>query len=657
MNPFHVWLGLPEKSANPNHYQLLGIKSSERNVEAIEQAVDERLNRLARVAPNPGQTVALEKIRQRILKAQATLVDKTKRADYDARLREKLAEKKRKKASSASHTAVVAIPSERPEPPRDAQPAEEIPGAEPVASRPAEVVEKVAPEIPMAVPIQAVLPPPLAAGQQRKADQVPVDFSLTNASKDPADLSINKRKFKRKKSSWLVPTFCLVLCLGGIGGLVYLVTNYEAIIGKQITISPIADDPIENPRVANESTIESVPGEDEVDPANHDPRVIPGNLSTSGPAGDGSNDKPPRENAKREKLDFEQQVRFRRHLETARRAMYRRDATKAQNEVRNAQALFTRFERGDIVLDESQASLKQTADAANEIKSLVEGFWQQVVASAVEMPAGQSLEVAGKTLGFVEGNQDFVILRIDGTNATIHYDSLAPGIAMALAEQGAKPDLPTFRLQQAAFYAVHSSLDPKYRDRAIELANEAADDGHDPEPIKQFVNFELAAVGVPEARIAQPPAAEMKDKIPKLMVQLGVVNFRKMRPEQAANAVELTLQAALASHDELEKAMSFEVAYMLAVKAGDVREVVDVLDEYRVWVDFNYAERVQQALLDVAKQRLDERKARLLLNAMIDEAASSEKQQYKQQLLKSAQKVADQHDVGDLLMRLESAAK
>ena len=657
MNPFHLWLGLPEKSTNPNHYQLLGIKSSERDVEAIEQAVEERLIRLARITPNQGQAEALDKIRQRILKAQATLVDRKKRAQYDARLREKLAEKKQKKSSSASSTAAESTSAQRPEPVPVAQPAAGIPSTEPVGSMPAEVAEKVAPQIPMAVPIQAVLPPPLAADQRREADPVPVDFSLTNASKDPTDLSINKRKFKRKKSSWWVPTFCLVLCLGGIGGLVYLVTNYETIIGKRITVTPITEDPLEKPGVANESTIENVPGEDEVDPANNDPRVIPGNLSGSGPAGDDSSDKPARENAKREKLDFEQLVRFRRHLETARRAMYRRDATTAQNEVRNAQALFTRFERGDIVLDESQALLQQVADAADEIKSLVEGFWQQVISSAVEIPAGQLIEVAGKTLGFVEGNQDFVILRIDGTNATINYESLAPGIAMALAEQGAKPDLPTFRMQQAAFYAVHSSLDPKYRERAIEFANEAADDGHDPEPIKQFVNFDLTAVGVPEARIAQPPAAEMKEKIPKLMVQLGIVNFRKMRPEQAANAVELTLQAALASHDQLEKAMSFEVAYMLAVKAGDVREVVDVLDEYRVWVDFNYAERVQQSLLDVAKQRLDERKARLLLNAMIDEAKSSEKQQYKQQLLKSAQKVADQHDVGDLFMRLESAAK
>jgi hypothetical protein len=149
----------------------------------------------------------------------------------------------------------------------------------------------------------------------------------------------------------------------------------------------------------------------------------------------------------------------------------------------------------------------------------------------------------------------------------------------------------------------------------------------------------------------------MEDKIPKQMAELGIFDFREMRPEQAAKAIDAILQSAVAEKDDLRKAMTFEVACMLAVKAGDIRAVVDVLDEYHVWFDYDYVDRVEQAVLDVAKQPLDQRRARLLLSAMIDAAPASGNQQYKRKLIKAGQKVAKQHDLADLVSRLESATQ
>lgn len=659
MNPFHLWLGLPEKSANPNHYQLLGITSSERDPKAIERAAVQRLARLKEISPTPSQVDAFQKMKQRIRTAQATLTDQAKRAEYDARLREKLAQMKRKKAASESRSTSeidhqssqsstsIHVASESPASPMSG----------PVEAIPTAMSEQVAPNIPMAVPIQSGSPPPLAEVHLPSAEDVPVDFEMANASKASGELTISKRKVKRRKSPWMVPVFCLVLCLSGIFGLVYLVANYDSILGHRVTIVPIDEDSSPPAQVTKRSTINHVPGDKQIDPANYDPKVIPGKLSTNDLPANKPDEHAPLVNVKYEKLDIDALVQFRRHMEKARRAMYRRDPANAQNEIQNAQALFTRFGRGDIALEESQVPLRNMADAAATIQTLLDGFWRQVVSSAVALPAGQPIEVAGKTLGFVEGTPDFVILRIDGKNIKYDYEFLAPGIAMAVAEQGTKQDAPTFFLQQAAFYAIHSHIDPKYRDRAIEFAERAANDGHETQQIEDFVGCDINSVGVPAARIAQPPAAEMKEKIPKLMVRLGIADLRKMRPEQAAKAIDITLDTAVAEKDNLRQAMTFEIAYMLAVKASDIREVVDVLDEYHVWFDYNYTARVEQALLDVAKQPLDERKARYLLSAMIDAAQTSRDQQYKKKLIKAGQKVADQHDFSDLFARLESATK
>ena len=102
MNPFHVWLGLPETSANPNHYQLLGIKASEQDTELIEQAVRQCLSRLAAVTPDENHVDAYEKIKQRIGKAGAIVTNEATRSEYDAKLLTKLAERKRSQAASAS---------------------------------------------------------------------------------------------------------------------------------------------------------------------------------------------------------------------------------------------------------------------------------------------------------------------------------------------------------------------------------------------------------------------------------------------------------------------------------------------------------------------------------------------------------------------------
>ena len=96
-NPFHLWLGLPEKSVNPNHYQLLGIKSTEQELSVIQQAALERISKLNEVTPTPAQQDVWNKVQQRILKAQKIISDPAARTEYDKKLRTQLEAAKQKK--------------------------------------------------------------------------------------------------------------------------------------------------------------------------------------------------------------------------------------------------------------------------------------------------------------------------------------------------------------------------------------------------------------------------------------------------------------------------------------------------------------------------------------------------------------------------------
>ena len=73
-------------------------------------------------------------------------------------------------------------------------------------------------------------------------------------------ISVKPAKFRRKKNSWFVPIFVLVLCLGGIGGLAYIVINLDAIRGSGATgENPAKVKPIARPIDATSASIDDVP--------------------------------------------------------------------------------------------------------------------------------------------------------------------------------------------------------------------------------------------------------------------------------------------------------------------------------------------------------------------------------------------------------------
>lgn len=94
-DPYRKWLGIPEDQRPPTHYQLLGIAPDERDIEVIEAAVL-RQSAFVRNFQAGQHADDATRLLNEISAARLCLVDKEKRAKYDAELR-----KKRQKTTAA----------------------------------------------------------------------------------------------------------------------------------------------------------------------------------------------------------------------------------------------------------------------------------------------------------------------------------------------------------------------------------------------------------------------------------------------------------------------------------------------------------------------------------------------------------------------------
>ncbi len=91
-NPYHRWLGISPKDLPPNHYRLLGLDLFEDDPEAIRDAAEQRMGHVRRY--QLGQHMAMsQKILNELALAKASLLDREKKAAYDATLRAEIAQK------------------------------------------------------------------------------------------------------------------------------------------------------------------------------------------------------------------------------------------------------------------------------------------------------------------------------------------------------------------------------------------------------------------------------------------------------------------------------------------------------------------------------------------------------------------------------------
>lgn len=116
-DPYRKWLGIPEDQRPPTHYQLLGIAADEHDIDVIEAAVL-RQSAFVRNFQSGQHAEEATKLLNEIAAARLCLVDRKKRAKYDAELRPKQADAPgaANKARDSGTLARAAPPAAGPQP-------------------------------------------------------------------------------------------------------------------------------------------------------------------------------------------------------------------------------------------------------------------------------------------------------------------------------------------------------------------------------------------------------------------------------------------------------------------------------------------------------------------------------------------------------------
>lgn len=129
-DPYRRWLGIPEGSRPPTHYQLLGISPDEQDRDVIDGAVI-RQSAYVRNFQAGKYAEQAARILNEIAAAKACLQDPAKRARYDAELKRKL-----DAASPAMQTALPgAHPARSTAPPVQAPPLVDLARLAPAAAK------------------------------------------------------------------------------------------------------------------------------------------------------------------------------------------------------------------------------------------------------------------------------------------------------------------------------------------------------------------------------------------------------------------------------------------------------------------------------------------------------------------------------------------
>jgi hypothetical protein len=89
-DPYHKWLGIPRHEQPPDHYRLLGISPFEGDAEVIQAAADRQMGHVRTYQTGP-HAEASQRLLNELAAAAVCLLDREKKAAYDARLRARLA--------------------------------------------------------------------------------------------------------------------------------------------------------------------------------------------------------------------------------------------------------------------------------------------------------------------------------------------------------------------------------------------------------------------------------------------------------------------------------------------------------------------------------------------------------------------------------------
>ncbi|MFK7769749.1 MAG: hypothetical protein AB8B55_21255 [Mariniblastus sp.] len=739
-NPFHKWLGFKPNVKNPHHFQLLGVSTKLTDPAEIHKAVDAGVKRhlavLAKVPPGKAD-VLVAKIKKRIAKARATLLDDSARVAYLEKLKSQIrVQQSGVSSSKIQRTVPGQLPASSPElrPPTSAAqvpPPTQMPSAPQASSSPirpatprvpdAPIVNIPTPDVPSFEPppatpnIPSAIPMavPLSQAPQGIAQPVAVPQPEQAFDEDgmPTKVKINKNAVRRRpRFKYAAPLAAGFLFLTtGIGG--YLIySNLDKIlamagIDPDVPPAPGIVDTKKRDKPDDDSE-NDIPGinnsgndsDDEVKPLpkidlagipeikvdevmNHEATLAAtGRKPRSKPPTNGDNmanvppmrNKPatkvpidpkpvPKQPSKNLKLDEGSMAKFRRHIHRARRSLFRRDKGVTLEELDESQAILN--EAGSNLaydFDPTQRPIAKLVAATEEVTNMIEGFWLQVISSCQTIPQGQEITIGNQRIAFIAATKEDFTIRKSGSNVTFKYHFCPPGLAVALASQGAIEDVPTWEKQLAAFYAVNQVLNVDYQtqvDKHMAIAEEA---GHDGELIRHYADFDFDNFGKPESKIEMPSQKKV-DEIAEVFRSES--NYEKVRDLSPARAGELAnLLFKIDSPNFEQHLVLLDEARRLSIRAGDAFMVEDAVIEMGIYADIDQPNLTCESFLELAKSKnLSRVQVRALLETSIPFLRSKESEMAKPKSIKSLfsrlVQVADKNDMSDSASRLAQLAR
>ena len=568
--------------------------------------------------------------------------------------------------------------------------------------------------IPMAVPINEAAPnapatapnPPLATPEKNRGvavnfDGVPID-----------EVRITKRPLARKHSN-LVPILTIVmLALLGAGG-VLIFQNWDDLarlggIGENIPAAPgivqedelttyIPTSPNPNTKVTNaekklpELNLNDLPDVniDEIVerpqasvgtprlPENENARLARikerlaemGRAETSArlkgkpesgvdatafnPSAESKNTANPDSNFV--ELDQSQLVRLRRHIERAQRSIYRREKSAAARLLQSAEGVLEEVRKNvnDSFAPESAAVVRMVADT-KEVFELVGGFWDQVVASCQRIPGGQEIRIGEQVVALIEADPEKFIVRNAGSNITYRYHFCPPGLAMALAAQGAIPDIPTWSKQQAAFYAVDQLGGANHQSEIEACLRIAEEANHDCSGIRRYCEFELSTVGIPPEKLEIGLQNEFDDALVDFRTKHDYADPEQLDPSVAGKLAESLLYSD--SSNFQQRFALIEEARKLAIRGGEVSKAEDAVIELDHFAKIDRANLMCDSLMEISKGKLTQKQRRALMERAIpflkSDYGGMAKSESQRSLTKQLIKMAESNGMTDAIRRL-----
>lgn len=569
-NPYQLWLGLNPKLTNPNLFQLLGVDPRSQDEAAIKlkavASAKALLQKLKAVeAKNDTEKVFKQKLHAKIVLAHETMIAPDKRKKYLHALVANAAAQKKAAGtpgavppqtpvanqstpnSPGPPASSLAPPSSPSVPPPPSTPNAGNPPANPSAEIPA--------AIPMAMPVSST---PVATNNNEEAS----GFSMVDASASQsgpnfdnldAEPQVKVYAKKRKTSrSWVVPIVVLTLLVGGIGGLVSMMTKYsnifELIPGLKEQVNVSQDGPnvpnAPSPTVADGSSTQSlrVPetpkhaidykGDEEPDmaiPAGGMPPLIESKdddsmterksrkkkrresgiaRKESGEKDQTQEKKADVKNSMSEKmqtLDDSRLSSIRLGLQRSRDALFRQDRGVAKHFNDDVKELLKRYKVSNArSVTPEQQGLIRAVDTNQQVIGWMDDFWEQVKSSSIETAGGDTIKLGDKTMALVEATEEDIVLRVAGQNERIRYSNLTPMLAITLGERGTKESVPRWNLAQAAYLGVMAEQYDHLKQQQYRILNQVKMDGFDieSEAISDYTEPDWLKLGLPEKKLA-----------------------------------------------------------------------------------------------------------------------------------------------------------